>query len=102
MTLGNLDWDDETERRPIIIAVPMPQEMPQTPQYPQQPTNYYPQEPPQPQKQSITRRLVQGTKNKLLRFHQDMLERKRRNAEMKKTNPKAYAKLVAERKENWR
>ena len=50
-------------------------------------------------KQSFGSKLMQGAKYKLLNFHYGMLERKRQNALMKQQNPKAYAKLVAERKE---
>ncbi len=52
-------------------------------------------------KLSFGSKLMQGAKNKMLNFHYGMLERKRQNALMKQQNPKAYAKLVAERKERY-
>lgn len=54
-----------------------------------------------PRGPTITQRLAQGAKNRLLNFHYQMIARKRYNAQMKQQNPKKYTKMVVERKERY-
>ena len=104
MPIGTLGEGRDEPRERVIIVQPM-QEYNHQQNYQNQqnqPMPEYPQQQnPSPQELTMSKRLALKAKYALLNFHQGMMARKRNNAEMKRNNPKKYARLVAQRKKKY-